>query len=56
MWSMLSKLLKIICIKYNVSLLIIILNIDLKVWKIEHGKLKIQKLTAQLIGYDTISE
>ena len=35
---------------YNGSLLIIMLNIDLTVWKIEYGKKYIKHGTGQLIG------
>ena len=41
---------------YHGSLLIIILKFDSTVWNIEDGDIQIQKLTGQIIGYDTISE
>ena len=40
---------------YNGSLFLITLNIDLTVWTVEDWE-KIQKITGQLIGCDTISE
>ena len=39
LWSMISKLLQLIFITYNGYLLIITMNIDLIIWKIEDGKI-----------------
>ena len=47
---------KLFFITYDRFLLIVILDIDLTVWNIEDRKeKKIQNITRQLIGYDTIS-
>ena len=43
-------------IAYNQYLLIIIMEFDSTVWKIEDRRIQIQEFTGKIIGYDNISE